>query len=257
MPQFGGASDSVRLANQFRNILERLKNIESGGFRVPILDADPTPESPTNMWMLSDGRLRIRNANGTVVEYVKTASPGGSTSTTTKPTPPPVQRTHADVWVPSWAQVYAASGNPRADSSRLRYGWQDTSTQRNVSLLGFDTASIGATLTGARIVKAELYLYNLSTGRSGVASNVSIGTHSNTSAPATLAGIDTHGVGSGVYQANDGHWTPLTATVAAQLRDGTAGGVFLEGLSDSLSYAGYAAGLGSTNPPQLRVTYVK
>jgi hypothetical protein len=50
----------VRLASQRRTV----------GFRIPELDADPDVDDPTNMWMLSDGRIRTRTSDGLIHEYL-------------------------------------------------------------------------------------------------------------------------------------------------------------------------------------------
>ena len=55
-----------------RAVSRRVQALERRGMRIPILDADPDAGDYTNIWMLNDGRLRARNADGTVFEYVPT-----------------------------------------------------------------------------------------------------------------------------------------------------------------------------------------
>lgn len=51
---------------------KRIQALERRGTRIPILDDDPDPGDYTNIWMLNDGRLRARNADGDVFEYIPT-----------------------------------------------------------------------------------------------------------------------------------------------------------------------------------------
>lgn len=63
-------SSVVRLGAYISNLTRRVTTLERRGLRIPILDADPPPGDYTNIWLLQDGRLRIRNATGDVVEFV-------------------------------------------------------------------------------------------------------------------------------------------------------------------------------------------
>lgn len=47
---------------------QRVAKLEAG-FIIPVLDADPEDEDPTNLWLLNDGRMRGRTADGVIVEY--------------------------------------------------------------------------------------------------------------------------------------------------------------------------------------------
>lgn len=55
-----------RLARKLRGINETAKQSRSQGMLLPILDADPEPDDPTNYWGFDDGRLRFRGSDGTV-----------------------------------------------------------------------------------------------------------------------------------------------------------------------------------------------
>jgi hypothetical protein len=64
--------ESTDPSRQFAAYLSRLEariaKLEAANI-VPVLDADPADDDPTNMWMLNDGRLRARTADGVVVEF--------------------------------------------------------------------------------------------------------------------------------------------------------------------------------------------
>lgn len=64
------ASNVAKFMAMIRAIGNRITTLERRGARIPILDDDPDPGDYTNLWMLNDGRLRGRNADGTVFEYL-------------------------------------------------------------------------------------------------------------------------------------------------------------------------------------------
>lgn len=61
---------STRLAARLAKWEARLTALERRGQRIPILDDDPGPDDYTNIWMLNDGRLRVKDAQGNVHEFV-------------------------------------------------------------------------------------------------------------------------------------------------------------------------------------------
>lgn len=58
-----------RLAVEIKRLQQRITTLEQGGFRIPILDADPVAADPTSMWMFNDGRLRARDASDRLREW--------------------------------------------------------------------------------------------------------------------------------------------------------------------------------------------
>lgn len=63
-------ADSVaRLAAIIARQGQRITALERRGLVLPVLDADPASGDPTNLWMLNDGRLRARDAEGRIREY--------------------------------------------------------------------------------------------------------------------------------------------------------------------------------------------
>jgi hypothetical protein len=55
-----------RMARKLAGIAEAARRPPSVGFEVPILDADPEADDPTNLWLFADGRMRVRTPDGTV-----------------------------------------------------------------------------------------------------------------------------------------------------------------------------------------------
>lgn len=67
-------SPIVRLATVVANLTKRITTLERRGTRIPVLDDDPPAGDYSNIWLLNDGRLRARNADGVVFEYVPTVN---------------------------------------------------------------------------------------------------------------------------------------------------------------------------------------
>lgn len=63
-----------QLVAHIRGLEDRIRALEEPGFRIPVLDADPDTDDPTNLWFLEDGRLRGRTADGTLHEFVSVTS---------------------------------------------------------------------------------------------------------------------------------------------------------------------------------------
>lgn len=81
-----------QLVNKINRMERELAQLRSRALRIPILDADPDINDPTNVWMFSDGRLRTRDLAGTV----RTISPGPTIPTLTAT---PATSTGIDVWI--------------------------------------------------------------------------------------------------------------------------------------------------------------
>lgn len=60
------------LARMLGRIADHARQIRSQGQAIPVLDADPPVDDPTNEWMFDDGRRRYRGADGTVHEILPT-----------------------------------------------------------------------------------------------------------------------------------------------------------------------------------------
>lgn len=59
-----------RVARKMREISDQARIPRTQGLVIPVLDADPDPTDPTNMWRFEDGRLRVRRADGGVDEFL-------------------------------------------------------------------------------------------------------------------------------------------------------------------------------------------
>jgi hypothetical protein len=75
VPTFLDQSDDPtgQLAALIQSLSDRIRSLEERGFRIPVLDADPAVDDPTNLWFLEDGRVRGRTADGNIHEFVSIA----------------------------------------------------------------------------------------------------------------------------------------------------------------------------------------
>src|SRR6478736_4585917 len=69
------ARTSERLAQVIAAVADMAKQRRSTGFVVPVVEADPDADDPTNFWLLADGRLRTRTPDGIVHEYAPFTTP--------------------------------------------------------------------------------------------------------------------------------------------------------------------------------------
>lgn len=235
-------------------------------FRLPILAADPPVTDPINIWLLPDGRLRARHRNTAdtawvIREWVATAA--GSTSSGTAPAPPPpAPVTRQDSWTAQWSQSYRQSGAARTDLgvTHLYYGSSgDGFNGRNRSLIGFDYAAIASALSGSTVLSVSLRLINIHSWYNN-GSDIHMGVHNFTSEPATWAGggIPRSMVAKYHYGKPEDKTVSLPLYFATDIRDGVGKGIAFESPSDSRTFYGYAAGVGSGYiAPTLTVQYAK
>jgi hypothetical protein len=129
-----------------------------------------------------------------------------------------------------------------------------------MSMLGFNYASIVTLLTGATIVKVELYLYSnywaVSTG--GIAC---IGLHNATGTPTTYS-FTTRDVLDQSMKKPQGMWITLPNSVGTALQAGTAKGLVLDSRITNPTTSNYGEFRDSTYTdstvyPSLRITYTK
>lgn len=255
---------------KFKEAIERLLRDSSRprAFVVPQLSADPPETDATNLWMRNDGRLRGRYRNGggtwTYVDYPMRSDISGPPAVPANPAAPSpgsTPQTYRTTWTANWSQTYKGDGNPRLDAigtQDLVYGasGQDGYGQQR-SLVGFDYASIAATLAGSTVQRIELTLTNLDAYWESV--QVYFGMHNYTAEPATFPTTDIlyrwtanalFGVETKTVQ--------LPMLYATSLRDGTAKGLVLDAPSAERGFYGYAAGVGSGyDPPRISITYAK
>lgn len=59
-------SEEDRFWVTVQNLQREVQELRNKPFRVPTLQADPDIKDPTNLWYLSDGRLRGRLVDGAI-----------------------------------------------------------------------------------------------------------------------------------------------------------------------------------------------
>jgi hypothetical protein len=129
------------------------------GATVPEMAADPSPDSAVNLWLLADGRLRSRTADGTIYQY-STMTPGSSTSGVALPADPELSRfrtVYQAQWCVTFCDLHGAEGTDG------HYGPDPTGVHgdRHV-MLGFDTAALTSDLAGSVIRLVQIRVANVS-----------------------------------------------------------------------------------------------
>ncbi|MFF4543600.1 hypothetical protein ACFY1J_05045 [Streptomyces sp. NPDC001406] len=155
-------------------------------------------------------------------------------------------KTYACAWSGSYAN--RGSYNSYYGNSCMQ-GYYSSTNGVQASLIGFP-AALGSDLSGATIVKAEVYLY-FDHWYSNSGGKAVIKAHSFTSRPSTFSSDPESQTIS--WARNEGKWVDITAVFDSTKWRGIA----LDPNSTSSTYYGRARGYGQTNPPQLRVTYTK
>lgn len=248
---------SAQLAEKLAGIATAAKANRSTGFRIPELDADPAADDPTNVWVLADGRFRIRTLDGIVHEFKDVASTGGTTggTTSTKPKPAdPVPKKYRKSYAATWGRAFCPQHGAESGGS-LNYGNYSGSSAHGFRriMLGFDDAAIRADLAGATIRSVELSVRN---DHAFLNSGVDIvwGAHNRATVPGSYSAVR-----RGVYR---GHWPkvgygPTWRTVpdwyGAALRDNAIKGLTVDQPSSSDAYYGAL----DWSSARLRVTYTK
>lgn len=240
---------------------ERIRSQAARSFVVPLLDANPPTTDPTNMWVLTDGRLRVRWWDGSAWQ-VREFTPVAPTSPTppAPPSPGPSPTTRSKIWTATWSQSYRSSGAPRTDQGTkfMYYGSSgDSFNGRNRSLAGFDYADIVSSLSGSTVKRVQLKMTNIHAyNDSGV--DVYFGIHNSTSEPASWPSIVRSKISKQHFGKPQTRTVDLPLEFATRIRDGSGKGIAIEAPDSAQAHYGYAAGVGSGyTPPQLIVTYVK
>lgn len=88
------ARTSEQLAKLIADVAKLAKVRRATGFVVPVLEEDPDPDDPTNVWLFADGQLNSRTPDGLVHRYLE------STGTLQIPTftSPPAASTGHRLW---------------------------------------------------------------------------------------------------------------------------------------------------------------
>lgn len=219
----------ARLATELRWMKHRLKQLERGSLVVPVLDEDPDADDPTNLWLLNDGRLRGRDAEGRIREWVATA-PGSSTSSDPKPavlTPHLHQQTYEATDSACYCPVHGVE-------DPLYFGRVNaTHGERRVMFMLPDTT---ADLAGASIQRVELSVRTLEAHQTQV--EIAWGAHDE----AALGGTY-HQRYEDVWrdtwpEVGGDEWRPMPRWFGEALRDSTITGLVVNQPSTSPAYYG-------------------
>lgn len=253
------------LSRKIEAMEQAIRDLQARQLRVPVLLDDPADTDLVNIWLLHDGRLRIRKRNSAdtawvIDEFVRTA-PGSSHSSTSPPSPAAAPTSRILTAQAIWSQSYSGPGTARTDDGtvKLYYGNGADGMGRNRALIGFDYTTISAALASSTIKSVRLDLQNLATYYPGGATAY-FGIHNFTSEPATWAGggIPQSMVASAQLYPAQPSTVLLPLSFATSIRDGTGKGVALEAPNDSLEFYGVAAGFGSGYAlPTLTIEYAK
>jgi hypothetical protein len=248
-PQVHIAVHQMALGNSFTARLEHIargSDLGAGNKRFLITfknSLGPTGQTVELLGAVGSlGRFYIEDVGPYIVETGQYNTGGGSTT-------PPVQK-YTKTYACSWSGSYASRSSYNSYFGSSCYqGYYSSTNGIQASLIGFP-AALATDLSGATILKAEIYLYfdhwYANSGGKAV-----IKAHRHTSRPSTFScDAESQTVS---WARNQGKWVDITAVF-----DSTSWrGIALDPNSTSSTYYGRARGYGQTNPPQLRVTYTK
>lgn len=256
----GPESEFVQLLNKMQ---QQINDLRSSPLRIPVLADDPPTTDPTNIWLLADGRLRIRHRNTAdtawvVREYV-TSSPGSGSSATPPAPPTPAPTSRITAWAATSSASYRQAGPKRTDEpGRVYWGSSgDAFNGRNRSLIGFDYAAIAAALASSTVTRVRFRLQALHTWYNNGAS-IGFGYHNQTSMPSSWPGTVASFVKTDHIGKTELKDFELPLVFGTAIRDGVSRGIALEAPNSSVDYYGYAGGVGGgVTIPTLIIDYVK
>lgn len=211
------------------------------------------PNTSLRMSVEDIGRRSLATENAGIAQKSKSSG---------TPDPDPVveyTKTYDATWSRCWwnggaYEVYSTNGDMRQGK------WDDLLTDF-VGWIGFDSAQIATDLTGATVLKVELYLYypwweNEDGGHAVLGYHWSTAT----SAPGYDASKDVlQALESSLWPRTSGYWMEipeLGGFTNDGWRTGAHRGITIgPGLDTTSDYVGYAAGFSQPNAPKLRITY--
>lgn len=245
-----------------RGMQRQIDELRSSPLRVPVLPEDPDVTNPINIWLLHDGRLRMRHRNSAdtawvIREYVATSA-GTPTSTTAPPPPAPAPVSRQGTYPAQWSASYRQAGPKRTDyPGRMFWGSSgDSFNGRNRAYMGFDYALIASELSGGTVNRVRLVMQSLHTYYSSA--KIGFGYHSQTAAPANWAGTVASFVSTQSINKTQLKTFDLPLAFGTAIRDGVSRGIALEAPNSSTDYYGYAGGVGGgVTTPTLIIDYAK
>ncbi|MFJ4342691.1 hypothetical protein [Streptomyces sp. NPDC088915] len=188
------------------------------------------------------GVMYVEDVGPHVPETGSYNSGGGATT-------PPVQK-YTKTYPAAWSGSYANRSSYNSYyGNRCVQGYYSSTNGTQSALIGFP-AALGTDLSGATILKAEVFIY-FEHWYSNSGGQAVIKAHKHTARPSAFS-CDSEAKAIS-WKRNEGKWVDITA-----IFDSTSWrGVALDPASTSSTYYGIARGVGQANPPQLRVTYTK
>jgi hypothetical protein len=182
---------------------------------------------------------------------VAVANSGGGGSSTSV-------QTYTIQWVSTWSATYDGGNNYSSwlGSEAHQGSYDGTAGNNRRSLIGFDSATIASTLSGATILGCQitLYAYHWYWNAGGTAI---IGTHGHASQPGTWSGTPGR-VTSSSWPKPGMRAVDLGTTIGAEFQAGTTKGLALgPGPTNNVQYYGKFSGAGMVNQPVLTITYQK
>ena len=138
-------------------------------------------------------------------------------------------------------------------------GYFSSTNGNQFSLIQLDDAAIRSDLTGATILKTEVYLNNIHFYQNS-GGNALIGTHNLSSISGNHAAsvVTNDRINTPHYDLGQAKFTTVSNTIGQNLRDNTAKGLALgQDSSNVNTNYGYFAGADMPGPPRIRITYSK
>ncbi|MFG3132887.1 hypothetical protein ACGFZU_34965 [Streptomyces tendae] len=165
---------------------------------------------------------------------------------TTAPTP----QKYTKYYNASWSGTYSRRSSYNSFyGNTCMQGYYSSTNGTMASLIGFPS-SLGTDLSGATIIKAEVYMY-FDHWYANAGGKAVIKAHSHSSRPSTFSSDSEAKTVN--WARNEGKWVDITSVFDSSKWRGIA----LDPNSTSSTYYGRARGYGQTNPPRLKVTYTK
>lgn len=177
------------------------------------------------------------------------------------------EQSYVKEWTATWHKSYIGNNTqlpPNRYKQQMihqgRYGNPDTGYYGDLGIqkgiIGFNATDMRNNLAGAKIQKVELFLRSAHFWyySGGIAS---IGYHNFDSAPWTFSS-SRNSVKEVKYTTRDqGQWITLPNEFGELVRDNKVRGLTLFRNTTSPNYYGYFYGVGTSNPPKIRISYVK
>ncbi|WP_213816177.1 hypothetical protein [Glaciihabitans sp. dw_435] len=166
--------------------------------------------------------------------------------TTGTPTPPGVATTQA--WTAAWSRSWANNGTTVEGNPYLTQGPTNLVGPQHTAKFGFPPLG----LSGRTITACQVMLRNVTTTLNAGARAV-IGTHGDTSAPATFTGTPANEFDQD-FARGEGRWVSVPEYLWPSIASGSIRGFSLGSAAGGVLGAKFA-GVSVGSPPQLRVTY--